>query len=178
VKVPREDRTSTDNHRLLCRVAGLAENITKPGYQIRCEYGLLQQLWSTSALAGVTAAIQQYQGDVISLSQSGNEITLAQAAANASTSNRAGVSCNCKKTCDTRHCRCFKNKLRCSVYCHKDDDQDFGNMKPLSKCTEQSLISHENWDYSGSSEIEDQNNNISVGDIAEERGLLLETEKN
>ena len=173
VKVPREDRTSTDNRRLLCRVVGVAGSTTKPSYQLRCEYGLLQRLWSTSALAGVTAAIQQHQGDVISLSQSGNEITLAQAAANASTSNRAGVSCNCKKTCDTRRCRCFKNELRCSVYCHKDDDHDCGNLKPLSEHTELSLISHENWDYSGSCEIEDQNNNIS-----EERRLLLETEKN
>jgi len=111
VKVPREDRRSTDNRRLLCRVVGVARSTTKRGYQLRCEYGLLQWLWSTSALAGVTAAIQQHQGDVISLSQSGNEITLAQAAANASTSNRAGVSCNCKKTCDTRHCSTGKNDL-------------------------------------------------------------------
>ena len=74
--------------------------------------------------------------------------------------------------------RCFKNELRCSVYCHKDDDHDCGNLKPLSEHTELSLISHENWDYSGSSEIEDQNNNISVADISEQRRLLLETEKN
>jgi len=178
VKVPRADRTSTDNRRLLCRVVGVAGSTTKRGYQLHCEYGLLQRLWSTSALAGVTAAIQQHQGDVISLSQSGNEITLAQAAANASTSNRAGVSCNCKKTCDQRRCRCFKNELRCSVYSHKDDDHDCANLKPLSERTEQSLISHENWDYIGSSEIEDQNNNISVADISEDRRLLLETEKN
>jgi len=31
----------------------------------------------------------------------------------ASTSNKAGVSCNCKKSCDSRRCRCFKNGLEC-----------------------------------------------------------------
>jgi hypothetical protein len=61
------------------------------------------------------------------------------------------------------------------VYCHKDDDHDCGNLKPLSERTELSLISHENWDYSGSSEIEDQNDNVFVVNISEETEINRRT---
>ncbi|RPB21518.1 hypothetical protein L211DRAFT_840705, partial [Terfezia boudieri ATCC MYA-4762] len=28
------------------------------------------------------------------------------------------VSCICKKSCANRRCRCYKNDLKCSIYCH------------------------------------------------------------
>jgi len=63
----------------------------------------------------------------------------------ASTSNKAGVSCNCKKSCDSRRCRCFENGLECSIYCHSDD-HDCGNMKPVAQRTGMSLLPRPAWD--------------------------------
>ena len=56
---------------------------------------------------------------------------------------QAGVLCNCKKACDMRRCRCFKNDSKCSVYCHKSDEHNCGNLKPLSERTEISLLPRE-----------------------------------
>jgi len=149
IRIPREDRAATDNKRILCRVVDIAGSDGRPGYKLRCQYGLLQKMCPTSALASVSAAIQKEKGELISLSNSGNEITLAHAASKASTSNKAGVSCNCKKSCDTRRCRCFKNSLQCSIYCH-NDDYDCGNLKPLAQRTELSLVPRDSWELSDS----------------------------
>jgi hypothetical protein len=156
-KVPRLDRAATDNRRILGRVVEVSGSDAQPAYKLRCCYGLLKGVFPTSALASVSAVIQKEQGDSISLSSTGNEITLHQAAAQASTSNKAGVSCNCKKACNTRRCRCFKNDLKCSIYCHKSDEHDCGNLKPLSERTEISLILREAWltEESSESEFED-----------------------
>ena len=119
--------------------------------ELRCEFGLLQKIYPTSTLASVSSAIQKEKADLISVSKSGNEITLAHAASKASTSNKAGVSCNCKKSCDSRRCRCFKNGLECSIYCHSDD-HDCGNMKPVAQRTEMSLMPRPAWDQSEASD--------------------------
>ena len=29
------------------------------------------------------------------------------------------ISCNCKFSCDTKKCSCFKSRLRCTIMCHK-----------------------------------------------------------
>jgi hypothetical protein len=58
------------------------------------------------------------------------QITLHTAAVAESTSNRVTVSCNCKAVC-TGHCRCKKNQVQCSVYCHADE-YDCGNLSPLT----------------------------------------------
>jgi hypothetical protein len=54
---------------------------------------------------------------------------------------QARVSCNCKKACDMQHC--FKNDSKCSVYCHKSDEHNCSNLKPLSERTEISLLPRE-----------------------------------
>jgi len=54
---------------------------------------------------------------------------------------QTGVSCNCKKACDMQ--RCFKNDSKCSVYCHKSDEHNCGNLKPLSERTEISFLPRE-----------------------------------
>ena len=105
----------------------------------------------TSALAAVSTAIQQSQGNSISINKTGNEITLAHEASQASTSNKVGASCNCKKGCGTWRCRCYKNDLKCSIYCH-NTDYDCGNLKPLTERTEVSLMPRESWEVLDCSE--------------------------
>jgi len=118
-------------------VVGWKVRTARPGYKLRYEFGLLQKIYPTSTLASVSSAIQKEKADLISLSESGNEITLAYAAPKASKSNKAGVQCNCK-SCDSRSCRCFKNGLGC--YCHSDG-HDCGNMMPAALDQDQSAAS-------------------------------------
>ena len=47
---------------------------------------VLQKIYPTSTLASVSSAIQKEEADLISVSKSGNEITLAHATSKASTS--------------------------------------------------------------------------------------------
>jgi len=107
----------------------------------------------------VSAAIQQAQRNSISINETRNEITLAHTASQASTSNKIGVSCNCKKGCGTRRCRPYKNILKYSGYCHKKD-YVCGNLKPLTERTEISLMLRESWEVLDDS-AEEEN---SVGD--------------
>jgi len=69
------------------------------------EFGLLEKIYPTSTLFSYS----ERESDLISLSESGNEITLTRSVLKASTNNKACVSCNCKKSCDSPRCRCFKN---------------------------------------------------------------------
>ena len=49
------------------------------------------------------------------------------AARQASTSVWLGVSCQCKGSCNTRRCRCYKESKECSVHCHRDE-HNCGNL--------------------------------------------------
>ena len=132
---PSLARAATGSKRILHRPVDIAGSKEQPGYKLRCLYGLLYGLHTTYALVAVSTAIQQSQGNSVSMNKTGNENTLAHAASRESTSNKVGVSCNCKKGCGTRRCRCYKNDLKCSVYCH-NTDYDCGNLKPLTERTE------------------------------------------
>ena len=141
--ISRLDRATIDNKRILCRIVDIAGSKEQPRYKLRCLYGLLKGLHPTSALAAVSTAIQHSQGNSISINKTGNEIALAHAASQASTSNKVGVSCNCKKGCGTRRCRCYKNDLKCSIYCH-NTDYDCKNLKPPSPSAQRYPLCHEN----------------------------------
>ena len=90
--IPRLDRAATDNKRILCRIIDIAGSKEQPEYKLRCQYGLLKELHLISALAAVSTAIQQSQGNSISINKTGNKITLAHAASQESTGNKVGVS--------------------------------------------------------------------------------------
>jgi len=80
------------------------------------------------------------------------------------------VSCNCKKSCDSRRCLCFKNGLECSIYCHSDD-HDCGNMKPVAQRTERSLLPRPAWDNSEASDGGDEGEPAPVQPVQPRRIL-------
>jgi len=80
---------------------------------------------------------------------------------------QARVSCNCKKACDMRRCRCFKNDSKCSVYCHKSVEHNFGNLKLLSERTETSLLPRES--------LQDADSDSSDGNIGNENPSTAES---
>ena len=92
------DGGTMDNKRILCRIADIAGSKEQPGYKL------------PKGLHPLSTSIQQSQGHSTSINKTLNEI--------AATSNKVGVSCNCKKGCGTRCCRCYKNDLKCSIYRH------------------------------------------------------------
>ena len=69
-------------------------------------------------------------------------LTLANAACQASTTTLVSVSCTCKKSCSNRRCGCFKNDLKCSIYCHTkvSTDHDCGNLSALAEWTQVGLL--------------------------------------
>jgi hypothetical protein len=132
LKVPREDRTSTDNKRLFARIL---DEPYSHRYKVITLSGVIKRLIPTKGLGVVEQALWL---DII-IPDSTKEVTLGQAAREASTSARVGVSCQCKGDCNTKRCRCYKEGKQCSVHCHRDD-HDCGNLSGLASRTEIALV--------------------------------------
>ncbi|KFY32501.1 hypothetical protein V493_00138 [Pseudogymnoascus sp. VKM F-4281 (FW-2241)] len=132
IKVPREDRTSTDNKRLFARIL---EEPYPHRYRILTASGIIQRLIPTKSLRVVEQALW---GDIV-IPTSTKEVGLGLAAREASTSARVGISCQCKGLCSTKRCRCYKEAKECSVHCH-NDDHDCGYLSGLAIRTEIALV--------------------------------------
>jgi hypothetical protein len=132
IKVPREDRTSTDNKRLFARIL---EEPYPHRYQILTASSIIQRLIPTKSLGVVDQALWS---DII-IPTSTKQVTLGLAAREASTSARVGISCQCKGQCSTKRCRCYKEAKECSVHCH-NDDHNCGNLSGLATRTEIALV--------------------------------------
>ena len=85
IKVPREDRTSTDNKRLFSRIL---EEPYPHRYQIITASGIIQRLIPTKSLGAVEQALWS---DIV-IPTSTKEVSLGLAAREASTSARVGIS--------------------------------------------------------------------------------------
>ncbi|KFY24781.1 hypothetical protein V491_02021 [Pseudogymnoascus sp. VKM F-3775] len=132
LKIPREDRTSTDNKRVFARIL---EEPYPHRYRVVTLSGIIQRLVPTKSLGAVEKALWS---DIL-IPTSTKQVTLALAAREASTSARVGVSCQCKGYCSTKRCRCYKESKECSVHCH-NDDHDCGNLSSLATRTEIALV--------------------------------------
>jgi hypothetical protein len=132
LKIPREDRTSTDNKRVFARIL---EEPYPHRYRVITLSGIIQRLIPTKSLGAVEQALWS---DIL-IPTSTKQVTLALTAREASTSARVGVSCQCKGQCSTKRCRCYKESKECSVHCH-NDDHDCGNLSGLATRTEIALV--------------------------------------
>ena len=95
IKVPREDRTSTDNRRLFGRIL---EEPYAHRYKILTDSGVIKRLMPTKGLSAVNESLWPD----ITIAMTTKEVTLTEAARDASTSARVGVSCQCKGECNKR----------------------------------------------------------------------------
>ena len=132
IKVPREDRTSTDNKRLFARIL---EEPYPHRYRVLTPSGVITRLIPTKSLG----VVEQALWPDIQIPTSTKQVTLGLAAREASTSARVGISCQCKGQCSTKRCRCYKEVKQCSVHCH-DDDHDCSNLSGLATRTELALV--------------------------------------
>jgi hypothetical protein len=132
IKIPREDRTSTDNRRLFGRI--LAEPYSHR-YRIVILSGIIKRLIPTKELGIVERVLWS---DIV-IPDTSIEVTLTLAAREASTSERVGISCQCKGFCKSKRCKCYKEGKDCSVHCHRDD-HDCSNLSSLVIRTEKALV--------------------------------------
>jgi hypothetical protein len=132
LKIPREDRTSTDNKRIFARIL---EEPYLYRYQVITVSGIIKRLIPTKSLRVVEQALW---ADIL-IPTSTKQVALGLAAREASTSARVGISCQCKGLCSTKRCRCYKEAKECSVHCH-NDDHDCSNLSGLTTRTEIALV--------------------------------------
>lgn len=134
LKVPREDRAATDSK----RITGIVLRIPHDGkHRIQTKFGILKCLENTRDLNGVPEEDWADWKNTLGGAPT-KIITLHGAAAKDSTSTRINVSCSCQKKCTAR-CRCVKNQLKCTQYCH-GDRRDCGAMGTILEATEESII--------------------------------------
>ncbi|KFY25048.1 hypothetical protein V491_01918, partial [Pseudogymnoascus sp. VKM F-3775] len=137
IKVPREDRTSTDNKRLFARII---EDPYPHRYQVLTYSGIIQRLIPTNSLGVVEQALWF---DII-IPTSTKQVTLGLVAREASTSAWVGILCQCKGQCSTKRCRCYKKAKECSVHRY-NDDHNCGNLSGLTTRTEIALVERPRW---------------------------------
>ena len=138
--IPREDRTATDNLRVLCRI--VADR--KPNrYELLTKYGLLLNCYPVRELLRVPEqARESVDSQLPPLAHAtmgtAKNISLHTVSTLESHSTTVGISCNCKNQC-TGHCHCEKNQVQCSIHCHWDE-HDCGNLAPVMIRTEMALV--------------------------------------
>jgi hypothetical protein len=113
LKIPVEDRCTTDNKRIFCRVIEVKH---RNRYVLQCQYGILHGLWRTKNMDRLAATIPHhippYKKD------SHRELTLREAARIQSPAQFIQVRCGCKGDCATIRCKCFKSGIECTLHCH------------------------------------------------------------
>ena len=126
-------------------------------YKLRAKYGIITHLYPTGQLNSVPTELQEELKKEI-LAGSKEEHPLRTIAIFASTADRVGISCNCKKKC-TKTCRCQKNGVACSIYCHAVEELDCGNFSKLTERTELALVNRSKTVVSTSNTIGDSSFN-------------------
>ncbi len=132
LRIPREDRATTDNHWVLC----IIKEIPHEGrYRIPTKFGILDRLYPTSELNVVPSVDPDtYRLDFQNAST--QTISFHAVAKRVDTSNKVATTCLCKKLCNPRsRCKCCKHKVQCSQYCHSAR-RDCGNA-----CTDAAVVS-------------------------------------
>jgi hypothetical protein len=133
IKLPREIRTATDQRKLFGRVIGALHQPVR--YKVQTKWGIIDRSFATSQLGSLPNSV----AEAIEIGNIQTPITLSKAAKENSSGERVVVSCQCTGACNTNRCRCFKNQVRCSVHCHREE-HDCGFLKELIDRTERNLV--------------------------------------
>ena len=135
LRIPKEDLAPTDNRRIACLILDVPYYNR---YRLRTKYGIITHLYPTNQLNTVPEELQQgLKEDIMQGVE--NKLPLHTIALLTSTADRVGISCNCKKRC-RKTCRCHKNNVLCSIYCHAEEELDCGNLSGLKECSGCSLV--------------------------------------
>ena len=163
LRIPKEDRAATDNHRVVVMIQSIPH---KGRHQIQTRFGILDRLYPTGELNAVPLVDQKhYKADL--LAAPFKSISLHAVVGKIATSNKVAVSCNCKKSCTTQsRCKCQKNNVKCSQYCH-NACQDCGNIGPIHEGTEVIVRSRsEDGDNDDDDDDDDDDGEGSAGEMS------------
>jgi len=116
LKIPVEDRCTTDNKRMFCRVIEVKHGNR---YALQCEHGIFHGFYYTKNMDRLTSTIPHRIPPFEKCSH--RELTLWDAAGLQSPAEFIQVHCRCKGDCTTVHCNCFKAIPECTIHCHGRD---------------------------------------------------------
>lgn len=137
VKVPKEDRASTDRSRLVCKVIDVPY---EDRYRLKCKNGILTQLYNTGELNIIIDASPWAQ----SIEEGPEEeISLTRASRLDNSGYLQEVFCNCKGPCNTKKCHCKRQALKCTQYCHGSNPRACKNLDTVANSTQIGLVEKE-----------------------------------
>lgn len=133
LKVPREDRAPTDEKRVFCVILEIPH---EDSYKLCTSYGPLKRLYGGKDIEDISQNIDI--GFDVEKAKVLKETNLHNVAKLNSSALFMSIRCSCKVNCSGR-CKCLKNKVGCSVYCHGDANFICDNDKGIQTRTEISL---------------------------------------
>jgi hypothetical protein len=116
IKVPKKDRPSgATTMRVLARVLRRRGHT----YELQTKYGILQSRYGAQNLNRIDQCTAEEDGK--ELGDSRRKITLRYAAKASYTgsSKRRRIHCGCAGDCRSARCVCYKNGIKCTIYCHR-----------------------------------------------------------
>jgi len=116
LKIPVEDRCSTENKRMFCRVIDVKYGNR---YSLQCEYGILHGFYRTKDMDRLTCTMPHQIPPFRKGSH--RDHTLREAARLLSPADLMQVRCGCKGNCAPVRWKCFKGKVECTLRCHGRD---------------------------------------------------------
>ena len=125
VSVDNVDRAKVDPTNATLVVVELVETGTKQKeikYRLACRMGKIKSLYERSYISPVFGSTPELHGLQVALDSWAGmpEVSLRQAMAVQSTVGGQGmVHCNCKGSCESYKCSCFKAGRKCNSRCHK-----------------------------------------------------------
>jgi len=117
LKIPVEDRCSTDHKRIFCRVVEVKHGNR---YGLQCQYGTLEGFYRTKNIDRLAATIPHQIPTFMKGSH--RRRSLREAARLQSPAELIQVRCGCKGNCNTIRCKCLKAKVECTLHCHGQND--------------------------------------------------------
>ena len=109
VRVPKIDRSSTDQPRLVAKVVKTRGTVDK-WYQLQCKFGILDGWYRTGELMPY--------GGICSISfDNDTKVTLREAARKENPNMIQRKKCMCQGPC-SKNCYCVKNSMMCTSHCH------------------------------------------------------------
>ena len=109
VRVPKIDRSSTDQPRLVAKVVKTRGTVDK-WYQLQCKFGILDGWYRTGELMPY--------GGICSISfDNDTKVTLREAARKENSNMIQRKKCMCQGPC-SKNCYCVKNSMMCTSHCH------------------------------------------------------------
>ena len=145
VAIPKEDRSSTDDRRVLGKVIQAFEEMNQ--YEIVTQWGVLDRYCPINIVNPVESGVDVAVPDPPPT----QKVTLSFCAGQQSTSQKVGIRCDCKdrKTwCSKRTCKCIKAGVKCSIHCHSsqghpDTRIECPNVSPIQERTRMGLGTRE-----------------------------------